>query len=77
MRFGPFVLQDNPDPDRDAEVIDRTLREAILADERTGGDNGTGGDDRTDGDKRAAATNGNTEADVDAHGHPSDTGPPA
>ena len=33
MRFGPFVLQDNPDPDRDAEVIDRTLREAILADE--------------------------------------------
>jgi len=32
MRFGPFVLQDSPNPEQDSEVIDRTLREAVLAD---------------------------------------------
>jgi alkanesulfonate monooxygenase SsuD/methylene tetrahydromethanopterin reductase-like flavin-dependent oxidoreductase (luciferase family) len=32
MRFGPF-LQENADPSRDSEIIDRTLREAVLADE--------------------------------------------
>lgn len=32
MRFGPFVLQDNDNFDLDSQVIDRTLREAQLAD---------------------------------------------
>ena len=33
MRFGPFVLQESPDPARDSDLIDRTLREAVLADQ--------------------------------------------
>ena len=33
MRFGPFVLQANDDPALDSAVIDRTLREAKLAED--------------------------------------------
>jgi len=32
MRFGTFVLQVSPDPSKDSQVIDQTLREAELAD---------------------------------------------
>lgn len=32
MRFGTFVLQISPDPDKDSEVIDNTLKETELAD---------------------------------------------
>lgn len=33
MRFGPFVLQANDDPALDSQIIDRTLREAKLAED--------------------------------------------
>ena len=33
MRFGNFLFPDSRDPARDGEVIDETMREALLADE--------------------------------------------